>query len=81
MGAYYTREDITEYIAKNTIIPFLLDAARKDCAAAFDRSAGVWRLLQDDPDRYIYAPMTHGVDLQLPAEIEAGVACVEKRAG
>jgi len=25
--------------------------------------------------------MTHGVDLQLPAEIEAGVACVEKRAG
>ena len=29
MGAYYTKEDITEYIAQNTIIPFLLDAAER----------------------------------------------------
>ena len=28
MGAYYTKEDITEYISKNTVIPFLFDAAR-----------------------------------------------------
>jgi hypothetical protein len=33
MGAYYTKEDITEYIAKNTIIPYLLDAARQRCAS------------------------------------------------
>ena len=32
MGAYYTKEDITEYISKNTIIPFLFDAAEKKCA-------------------------------------------------
>jgi Eco57I restriction-modification methylase len=25
LGAYYTKEDITEYISKNTIIPFILD--------------------------------------------------------
>ena len=25
MGAYYTKEDITDYICKNTIIPFLFD--------------------------------------------------------
>jgi len=25
MGAYYTKEDITDYISKNTIIPFLFD--------------------------------------------------------
>ena len=29
MGAYYTQEDITEYISKNTIIPSLFDAARQ----------------------------------------------------
>ena len=29
MGAYYTKEDITEYISKNTIIPFLFDEAGK----------------------------------------------------
>ena len=35
MGAYYTKEDITEYISKNTIIPFLLDTARENCKIAF----------------------------------------------
>ena len=35
MGAYYTKEDITEYIGKNIIIPFLLDATRKKCKMAF----------------------------------------------
>ncbi len=28
LGAYYTKEDITEYIAKNTIIPFILEKLR-----------------------------------------------------
>ncbi|MGD0089369.1 MAG: transposase [Planctomycetota bacterium] len=27
MGAYYTKEDITGYISRNTVIPFLFDAA------------------------------------------------------
>lgn len=35
MGAYYTKEDITQYISKNTIIPFLFDAAREKCPIAF----------------------------------------------
>ena len=39
MGAYYTKEDITEYISKNTIIPFLLDSARKKCEIAFEPPA------------------------------------------
>ncbi|MEZ5301963.1 MAG: hypothetical protein R3F11_15150 [Verrucomicrobiales bacterium] len=28
MGAYYTKEDITEYISKNTILPFLPPESR-----------------------------------------------------
>src|ERR1035441_1832779 len=36
MGAYYTKEDITEYISKSTVIPFLFDAARAKCKIAFD---------------------------------------------
>jgi hypothetical protein len=35
MGAYYTKEDITEYISKNTILPFLFDAAKRKHPAAF----------------------------------------------
>jgi hypothetical protein len=30
MGAYYTKEDITGYISKNTVIPFLFDLQRRN---------------------------------------------------
>ena len=61
MGAYYTKEDITGYITRNTVIPFLFDAAKKECPVAFVPGGGVWRLLQDDPDRYIYPAVGHGI--------------------
>ncbi len=75
MGAYYTKEDITEYISKSTVIPFLLDAAKAKCKVAFENPGGptVWNLLADDPDRYIYPPVRHGADLPYPAEIAAGI--------
>lgn len=87
MGAYYTKEDITEYISKNTIIPFLFDAAEKKCAVAFKPDSALWRLLRDDPDRYIYPAVKHGVvdakgnTIPLPREIEAGVKDVARRDG
>jgi len=87
MGAYYTKEDITEYISKNTVIPFLLDAAKKKCAVAFKPDSALWRLLRDDPDRYIYQAVRKGVIdekgnvIPLPKEIEAGVTNVSKRDG
>lgn len=60
MGAYYTKEDITGYIAQNTIIPFLFDTARKGCANAFEPEGAIWRMLRDDPNRYIYAAVRRG---------------------
>jgi hypothetical protein len=87
MGAYYTKEDITEYISKNTLIPFLCDAAQKKCAVAFNPDSALWRLLRDDPDRYIYPAVRHGVVdekgdvIPLPSDIEAGVNEVSKRDG
>ena len=64
-GAYYTKEDITEYIAKNTIIPFLFDAAKKKHKAVFEGDDSVWLLLQIDPDRYIYDAVMKGAYLEL----------------
>jgi len=83
MGAYYTKEDITEYISKNTVIPFLFDTARAKCKVAFENSNGptVWDLLSENPDRYIYPAVRHGTDKKLPAEISAGVKDVSKRTG
>jgi hypothetical protein len=85
MGAYYTKEDITEYICKNTIIPFLFDAAQKKCPIAFRPESFLWQLLRDDPDRYIYPPLRHGVIdpqggiIPLPKPVEAGIKHVSKR--
>lgn len=79
MGAYYTKEDITEYISKNTIIPFLFDAAKQDCEIAFRPDGALWGLLQDNPDRYIYDAVRKGTCLTLPPEIQAGITDVAKR--
>ncbi len=79
MGAYYSKEDITGYISQNTVIPFLFDQARKECRIAFEAEHSVWRLLQVDPDRYIYDAVKKGVHLKLPPEIAAGLKDVSKR--
>ena len=91
MGAYYTKEDITGYISRNTIIPFLFDRAKKECSIAFKPSGGVWQLLADDPDRYFYEAVRHGITYdihkgealadrrELPTEIAAGLKDVSKR--
>ena len=94
MGAYYTKEDITGYISRNTVIPFLFDAAKRACPIAFEPGGGVWRLLQDDPDRYIYPAAAHGTawryapndaparidhPTDLPPNIAAGIDDVSKR--
>jgi len=81
MGAYYTKEDITDYIGKYTIIPFLLDRVRDDCPAAFTGTDAIWKLLREDPDRYIYPAVRHGADAdpELPPEIAAGLDDISQR--
>ena len=93
MGAYYTKEDITGYIARNTVIPRLLEMAQAECLTAFTPEGGVWRLLQDDPDNYIYPSVGHGVawayspdsiarleqPIALPDNIAAGLDDTAKR--
>ncbi len=81
MGAYYTKEDITGYISRNTILPYLFDAAQPECVIAFQPGGEVWRQLGEDPDRYLYDEVRKGVDLPLPAEIAAGLGDVSQRSG
>ena len=79
MGAYYTQEDVTGYISQNTIIPYLFDATEKECHIAFHPNSSIWKLLADDPGRYIYDAVLKGVDEPLPDEIAAGIDDVSKR--
>ena len=75
MGAYYTKEDITEYISKNTVLPFLFDVVRSKCKVAFDNPNGptIWDLARENPDRYIFAAICHGSTEALPTGIALGV--------
>jgi hypothetical protein len=81
MGAYYTKEDITEYISKNTVLPFLFDAAKPKCKVAFENPGGptLWDLLSEDPDRYIHEAVRKGMSKPLPADVAAGIGSVAKR--
>jgi hypothetical protein len=61
MGAYYTKEDITEYISRNTILPRLLDMAKESYSIAFQPGSFIWSMLKENPDRYIFPSIRHGV--------------------
>ena len=71
MGAYYTKEDITDYISKNTIIPCLFEKVRNEHQAIFD--VHVWPLLKENPRRYVYPAMLHGLDEPYPKEVGIGL--------
>lgn len=70
MGAYYTKEDITNYISKNCILPFLL----KDSIRRYgDDTSFIWDFLKTSSDCYIYDSVKKGVNLPLPENIAKGL--------
>lgn len=77
MGAYYTKEDITEYIGKNCIIPFLMDKTAEKSKEAFKPTGFVWQTLQHSGDKYIYDAVkkgyTHDWQQRLPDYISQGI--------
>jgi len=79
MGAYYTKEDITDYITKNTVIPWLFQNAVTHDKVAFEAGSSIWRMLSESPDTYIYPAVKKGTELPLPDNIAAGIDDVSKR--
>ena len=73
MGAYYTKEDITEYIGRNTIIPYLLDATAKRYPEAFTDEGPFWTFIRQSGDVFIYDAMKKGADQPIPEEIACGI--------
>lgn len=77
MGAYYTKEDITEYIGKNCIIPFLMDKTAEKSDKAFTPNGFVWQTLRNSGDRYIYDAVKKGYSEDwkqlIPENISIGI--------
>lgn len=81
MGAYYTKEDITEYIGRNTILPYLVDAvigghASERANVETEPTPSIqapWQFLQQSGDRYIFDAVKKGAGLEIPEEIAIGL--------
>ena len=73
MGAYYTKEDITEYIGRNTIVPYLMDATRKHDEKPFKPNGEVWTFLKENGDRYVFDAVKKGCGQEIPEEIAIGI--------
>lgn len=73
MGAYYTKEDITEYIGRNTIVPYLMDATKKMDESPFKPNGAVWKFLRESGDTYIYDAVKKGAGMEIPQEIAVGI--------
>jgi len=79
MGAYYTKEDITDYISKNCILPYLFDETKRNYPKGFNADAELWQMVKTSGDEYIYDAVKKGADLALPEEIKQGIKEVSKR--
>lgn len=73
MGAYYTKEDITEYIGRNTIIPYLFEATAKQYPEAFALPAPFWDFISSRGQDFIYDAVKKGVKETIPEEITRGL--------
>lgn len=80
MGAYYTKEDITEYIGRNNILPFLFDKVRmgsENTNTMFAPDGFIWTLLKTNAEKYIFQATKHGYSsdwlTKIPQNIARGV--------
>lgn len=78
MGAYYTKEDITEYISKNCVLPWLFDETKRRHSIAFAPDGEIWKSVKENGDNYIYDDVKYGIDPEniwgdLSDKITAGI--------
>ncbi len=77
MGAYYTKEDITEYIGRSTILPFLFDKVAKSSGAMeklFEPNGWVWNKLRESGDCYIFDAVRQGYTPDWRERIPSNIA-------
>ncbi|GAC1314266.1 MAG: hypothetical protein NVSMB24_38680 [Mucilaginibacter sp.] len=61
MGAYYTKEDITDYIGKNTIVPWLFGEIKNATPELFINTGYVWSFLKTNYFQYLNKYQLQGI--------------------
>lgn len=77
MGAYYTKEDITEYIGRNCILPFLMDKVKdstQEMGELFTPKGFVWQTLKESGDKYIFDAVKQGYSSDWISRIPDNIA-------
>lgn len=64
-GAYYTKEDVTHFMASNTLVPVFLERLIERTGV------NPWLNVREAPETYIWTSMGWGTEHTFPAEIEA----------
>ncbi|MBT9605080.1 DNA methyltransferase [Microbacterium sp.] len=64
-GAYYTKEDVTHFMASNAMVPVFLERLIERTGV------NPWRYVREAPESYIWSSLAWGTDRPLPPEIEA----------
>lgn len=76
MGAYYTKEDITEYIGRNCILPFLFDkvATVPSLSSEFASCGSVWKMLKQSGLNYVFDAVKVGYTERWKEDIPQNIA-------
>ena len=63
-GAYYTKEDVTHFMASNALIPVFLERLIEHTGV------NPWAYVREAPERFVWTSLAWGVEHPLPGEIE-----------
>lgn len=72
MGAYYTQEDVTDYISKNTIIPWIFNNICDDATEKRKLALEIENFLSEDYNDYFYDEAKFGSNHPIPDIISKG---------
>jgi len=63
-GAYYTKEDVTGYVGKSSIIPWIFSSIGSECPSFISSESKIWQLLLRSPEAYIFDSVRHGFSVE-----------------
>ena len=64
-GAYYTKEDVTHFMASSAIVPVFFERLTAQTGV------NPWTYVRELPERYIWSSLAWGVGKDFPAQVEA----------
>lgn len=73
IGAYYTQEDVTDYIVKNTIVPWIFRRVQEQSLSNEKLQQRIQAYIRDYGDDCIYDEVKLGCDKPLPPSVEGGI--------